>query len=80
MVYALPSMERVFKAAGFDMNPNGDGINMEQAYLLSAYYGRPWKGQHCDFHDICLLAANRNVDPKPLIFMAEAAGELEVIE
>lgn len=76
MVYALPSMEKVFRAAGLW----GANMTSDNMAVIRAYYQRPWAGTHCDFHDICLLAAERDVDPEPLILMAEAAGELEVIE
>ena len=44
--------------------------------LYKAYYNRPWKhAEECTLDDVCILAAQENVDPVPLARMVFSMGE-----
>ena len=43
--------------------------------LYKAYYNRPWRDGECSLDDVCILAAQENVDPVPLARMVFIMGE-----
>lgn len=68
-----PDIRAVLEGAGMFMKP----MSPKAIAAVTAFYKRPWTGK-CNLDDICILGAKYGVDPKLLIEMAEAAGELEI--
>lgn len=65
-------LNEVIKAAGLWDEP----ASAERSNTLLAFYNRPWSGT-CTLDDICMQAIEYKVDVRPLIKMAEYAGEID---
>lgn len=69
-----PDIQLILERSGMfhkEMSP-------DRVKAVTAFYRRKWSGK-CSLDDICLLGAEHDADPKTLIEMAEAAGELECV-
>lgn len=53
--------------------PKGSKEDLQGLY--KAYYNRPWKDRECSLDDICILAAQEDIDPVPLARMVFTMGE-----
>jgi hypothetical protein len=67
------AMSALLEASGLWASP----MRREALTTVRAFYDRPWHG-HCSIEDVITLAAEKNVDPLPLMKMLVAIDELKV--
>ena len=51
------------------------GSKQDLLDIYKAYYHRTWKSKECSLDDICILAAQENIDPVPLARLVFKMGD-----